>query len=319
VALSLPYERPLNVPFRLPGDAQDGQPRLANMVYMTPDFFQTLGIPLLEGREILGSDRAESSPVVVVNQALLDAHFDGRFEPGARIEFFGNGEGLEVVGVVGDVQQGGGGWGSAQPVWAAPTAYVPVTQMQGPVLQQVHVWFSPSWVIRAPGASAQLDAQITRTFEARDSELPVARAASLEQIMADAFSRTRFQALFLLVVAGFALLLAGVGLYGIVAQEVMERRREMGVRMALGASPGRAIVTTGLSGVRLAAWGLVVGGLAAAGVGRVLSSLIWGVTPTDPVTILALVSGIGTLALLASFVPAARLGRLDPATVLREE
>jgi ABC-type antimicrobial peptide transport system permease subunit len=147
----------------------------------------------------------------------------------------------------------------------------------------------------------------------------VARAASLEEIMAQAFSRTRFQAVFLLVVAGFALVLAGVGLYGIVAQEVLERRREMGVRMALGASPGRAIVTTGLSGVRLAAWGLVAGGLAAAGAGRVLSSLIWGVSPSDPVTILALIAGIGGLALVASFVPAARLGRLDPARVLRED
>jgi ABC-type antimicrobial peptide transport system permease subunit len=194
------------------------------------------------------------------------------------------------------------------------------------------VWFSPSWVIRAPGAlatagsgaapsgaAAELNAQIARVFQARDPELPVARAASLETIMADVFSRTRFQALFLLVVAGFALLLAGVGLYGIVAQEVLERRREMGVRMALGASPGRAILTTGLSGIRLAAWGLTAGGLAAVGVGRVLSSLIWGVSPADPVTILALVSGIGALALVASFVPAARLGRLDPARVLREE
>jgi ABC-type antimicrobial peptide transport system permease subunit len=191
--------------------------------------------------------------------------------------------------------------------------------MAAPLLQQVHVWFSPSWVIRAPVATGQLEAEITRVFAARDGELPVARAASLEEIMAQAFSRTRFQAVFLLVVAGFALVLAGVGLYGIVAQEVLERRREMGVRMALGASPGRAIVTTGLSGVRLAAWGLVVGGLAAAGAGRVLSSLIWGVSPSDPVTILALIAGIGGLALVASFVPAARLGRLDPARVLREE
>ena len=120
------------------------------------------------------------------------------------------------------------------------------------------------------------------------------------------------------VVAAFALLLAGVGLYGIVSHEIQQGRREMGVRMALGVSPGRAIVTTGLSGVRLALWGLLAGGLAAAGVGRVLASLIWGVSPGDPVTILALVGAIGGLACVASFVPAARMGSLDPARVLRE-
>ena len=227
-------------------------------------------------------------------------------------------EPLEVVGVVGDVQQGGGGWGSSQPVWAAPTLYMPAAQASGAMLQQVHVWFSPSWLIHAPSASPQLTSRITQVFETRDSELPVARVASLDEVMAQAFAPTRFQAAFLLVDAGFALLLAGVGLYGMVAQEVLERRREMGVRLALGATPGQAILTTGLAGIRLAAWGLLVGGLAAVASGRVLSSLVWGVSPSDPVAILVLLVGIGALALVASFVPAARMGRLDPVEALRE-
>jgi predicted permease len=317
VTLSLPYERPLNMPFRLDGDQQGDRPRLTNLVYVTPEFFDVMGIPVLDGRGIEEWDRADSRPIVVANQALVDAHFQDRQVLGSPVNL-GGGDPTELVGVVGNVQQGTGGWGSAQPVWAAPTLYVPVTQLGGPILQQVHVWFSPSWVIRAPGASPQLLSQIARVFEAGDSELPVARAALLEDIMAQAFSRTRFQAVFLLVVAGFALLLAGVGLYGIVAQEVLERRREMGVRMALGSTPGEAIWTTGMSGIRLAAWGLLAGAVAAYGAGKVLSSLIWGVTPGDPVTILALMGGIGGLALLASFVPALRMGRLDPARVLRE-
>jgi hypothetical protein len=305
------------MPFRLEGDDRAQQPRLANLVYVTPDFFEALGIPIRSGRGIEVRDGAHAPPVAVVNQALVEAHFEGRSALGSRVEM-GGGEGLELVGIVGDVQQGGGGWGSSQPVWAAPTVYVPAAQASGPLLQQVHVWFSPSWVIRAPSQSPQLASRIAQVFAARDGELPVARTALLEEVMAHAFARTRFQAAFLLVVAGFALLLAGVGLYGIVAQEVLERRREMGVRMALGATPGRAVWTTGFAGLRLAAWGLLAGGVGAAGAGRVLGSLIWGVSPWDPVTILALVSGIGALALVASFVPAVRMGRMDPARVLRE-
>jgi predicted permease len=317
VALSLPYERPLNMPFRLEGDEDGQQVRLANLVYVTPEFFETLGIPLRAGRGIDERDQAETPAVVVANQALLDAHFEDRAALGARIELGGE-DGLELVGVVGDVQQGGGGWGSSQPVWAAPTLYIPAAQGSGPMFQQVHVWFSPSWVIRAPAQSPRLAAQIARVFESQDGELPVARAASLEGVMARAFARTRFQAAFLLVVAGFAFLLAGVGLYGIVAQEVLERRREMGVRMALGATPRRAVWTTGLAGIRLATWGLLAGGVAATAAGRVLASLLWGVSPSDPITVLALISGIGGLAVVASFVPALRMGRMDPATVLRE-
>jgi len=318
VALSLPYERPLNVPFRLEGDADEGRPRLTNLVYVTPGFFEALEIPLREGRVLGTEDRADTPPVVIANQAFVDAHLEGRAALGTRVPLGLGGAPLEVVGVVGDVQQGGGGWGSSQPVWAAPTLYVPAAQWSDALFQQVHIWFSPSWIIRAPNPSPQLMGEITRVFAQEDSELPVARAAALEDVMAGAFAQSRFQAVFLIVVAIFSALLAGVGLYGIVAQEVLRRRREMGVRMALGVSPIRAVLTTGLAGVRLAAWGLLAGGLGAVLTGRVLTSLLWGVSPADPVTIVALVAGVGLLASSASFIPAARIGRLNPARVLRE-
>ena len=317
VALSLPYERPLNMPFRLPTDEEGTGPRLANLVYVTPDFFQTLGIPTIDGRAIGETDRADASLVAVVSQGLAATHFAERDPVGARISVGGGGE-VEIVGVVGDVQQGGGGWGTSQPVWAAPTIYIPAAQASGPMLRQVHVWFSPSWIVRTTSDSPQLASMMARALESGGDGLPVARTASLEEVMGDAFAQTRFQAMFLLVVAAFALLLAGVGLYGIVSHDVQQRRREMGVRMALGVSPGRAVIITGMSGVRLAMIGLVVGGFAAVGAGRVLASLVWGVTPGDPVTILALIGTVGGLAVLASFVPASRMGRLDPATVLRE-
>ena len=271
-----------------------------------------------DGRSLTEADRYDAAPVAVVNQAFVDAYLDGRRAPGMRIDLqTGAGE-VEIVGVVADVLQGGAGWGSSAPVWTAPTAYVPVSQVAGAFLRQIHVWFSPSWVIRAPGASPGLQGSIAAVFESWDRELPIARSVSLEEVMAEAFAGPRFQAVFLLVVAGFALLLAAVGLYGIVAQEAVRRRREMGVRMALGVSPGRAVLHAGLSGMRLAAAGLVLGGVLAAAAGRVLGSLVWGVSTSDPVTFLLLLSAIGGLTAVASFVPAARLGRLHPATVLRE-
>ena len=136
--------------------------------------------------------------------------------------------------------------------------------------------------------------------------------------MGAAFASVRFQAMFLMVVAGFALLIAGVGLYGIVSQQVVERRREMGIRMALGATPGGAAFTAGFAGVRLAAAGLALGAAGTAGVGRVMGSLLWGVEPWDPMTVLSLLGGIGALAVAASFVPAMKVARLDPTTALRE-
>jgi ABC-type antimicrobial peptide transport system permease subunit len=135
--------------------------------------------------------------------------------------------------------------------------------------------------------------------------------------MEDAFSRQRFEAGFLIVVAAFALLLAGIGLYGIVAHEVLERRTEMGLRMALGATPGRAVWRAGAGGLRLTAYGLVVGSVAAVGVSRIIQHLVWGVTAGDPLTLTILLGILTLFSSAASFLPAARVGRMDPARILR--
>ncbi len=122
-----------------------------------------------------------------------------------------------------------------------------------------------------------------------------------------------------MVMAIFALLLAGIGLYGLVSQEVLERRGEMGVRMALGASPGAAVFRTGAAGIRLAITGLALGILLSWGAARALQTLIYGVGAFDPVTALGVVAVLVSIATVASFIPAARIGRMDPARVLREE
>jgi ABC-type antimicrobial peptide transport system permease subunit len=119
-------------------------------------------------------------------------------------------------------------------------------------------------------------------------------------------------------VASFALLLAGIGLYGIVAHEVLERRTEMGLRMALGSTPGSAVWTAGAGGLRLTGYGLMLGAIAAVGVSRLMEHLVWGVTPGDPATMAVLLGILSLFAAVASFAPAARVGRMDPAAILRE-
>lgn len=319
VALTLPYERPLNLPFRLPGDDEQATPRVANVVYITPGFFETLGVPLLRGRVLHEGDRAGAPFVAVANQAFVEEHFQEQSAMGTPVRMgFGGGEGVEIVGVVGNVLQRAGWGAGTTPVWETPTLYLASAQASDGFMRQIHVWFSPSWIVRGAASQPELAAQVTRAFRAVDAELPVARMASLQEVMDEAFARERFEAAFLLVVAGFALLLAGIGLYGIVAHEVLERRAEMGLRMALGATPGQTVWTTGLSGVLVTFMGLLLGGALAVPVGRVMVGLVYGVTPFDPLTMGMLVGVLALFSTVASFVPAARIGRTDPAEILRE-
>jgi predicted permease len=318
VALSLPYERPLNMPFRIVGvEDPPGQYRISNVVYVTPDFLATLGIPLLRGRDLEVADRADAPAVVVPNQAFVEENLPDGPAIGARLTF--GGREWEVVGVAGDVQQSNAGWGPSEPIWKSPTLYIAAAQAGDRFFQGIHIWFAPSWLVKTSGSTSGLAAQVTRVIHGVDPDMPVARITLLSDVMADALARPRFQALFLVVVAGFALLLALVGLYGIVANEVVERTSEMGLRMALGASPGKAVWTVGLPGLRLTLLGLVAGGVLAALSTRWLASVVFGIVPYDPLSAGLAAVCLTVLAAAASFVPATRIARLEPARILREE
>jgi len=318
VSLTLPYERAVNLWCRVPGDVEkDGH--MTNAVYVTPGFFQALEIPLLQGRPIEDADREGASRVVVANQAFVARYLSATQPLGARISMcLGGEDGVEIVGVVGDVQQAAG-WGDGGPVWKTPTLYLPAAQTSREFLQQVHVSFAPNWIIRAsPEATSSLSADVTEVFRRVDPDLPTARVAWLSDIMGEALALSRFEAVFLIVLSAVALLLAGVGLYGIVAHEVVQRRGELGLRMALGATPGAAVCTVATPGIRLAIVGFALGGVLSWLEARVMVHLIWGVVPYDPVILVSIVGILGLLVSLASFLPAARAGRLDPAVILRE-
>ena len=320
MSLGLPYERLLNMPFRIEGvEVPEGEYLISNLIYVSPDFFRTLDIPLRTGRLIDESDRMGSPPVVVVNQAFAREHLGELPPTGARLHFGGSATGLEVIGIVGNVQQSNAGWGPSEPLWNSPVAYMPVAQTQAGFLQIVHTWFQPSWLLKADRMSAGLGVAVTQAIQLVDPELPVARITPLRDVMATTLARPRFEAIFLVIVSGFALLLAAVGLYGLMANAVIERTREMGVRMALGATPWQAVGNIGAAGMRLALVGLVAGGGLSAIVAPWISHLVWGVAPHDPITLGFVVVCLGIVALTASFVPAARIASLQPARILREE
>ena len=316
VSLILPFERPLNLSVRLgAGDEEEWQ--MTSAIYVTPEFFETLGIELRAGRLFTGADGPEQPSAVVVNRAFADTYLQPGAAIGTEIGLWFSGEGsARVVGVVDDVLYRGGGWGSSQPVWGSPAVYLPLAQASDGFLQQVHVWFSPHWLIRThPGADPRDGVQALQTF-ARD--LQPARTVTISQLSDTALALPRFEARFLLIVTLFALLLAGVGLYGVVAHEALERRREMGLRMALGASRRHALWTTGLTGLRLGVYGLAVGGVLAIVAGRLVRHMVWGISLTDPVTLLGLVGAIALLVASATLAPSIRASSLSPADVLRQ-
>ncbi|MGJ5818215.1 ADOP family duplicated permease [Paludibaculum fermentans] len=319
VTLSLPFESALNVGFhRLDGPAAREQRRneITNIAYVTPSYFETLRIPLRRGRLLLESDSAASTPVAVVNDAFAAAYFREQEAVGSHFSL--GTQQFEVVGVVGNVQSGAG-WGQFGPYGQVPFVYVSPDQLPGSLLASAHTWFAPHWVIRGNGGAAGLKAGMQQAAAAVDPLLPISGFKAMHEVRAGTLAMERFMLSLLAGLAGLALLLSGIGLYGLISGTVSERTRELGIRMALGASFGQAVGSVVLPGFWLTLAGVSIGLLGASAATRVLRSMLWGVTTSDPLTLGAVAAGLLVVAVLASLAPAARILRLDPANTLRHE
>lgn len=314
--LSLPYERGLNMPvWRLDAAGED-RPFLSNVTYVTPGYFETLQIPLRRGRPFEQGDDEAALPVVIVNEAFARQYLADQDPLGMPIRI--GPDVRTVVGVAGNVQQVSS-FGSYGPIGAIPAAYVPVAQVSPELLRLAHTWFSPRWIVRSTAPPGTLQRDLTRVTANLDPLLPVAGFQTLDELRARALAWERLQATLLGALAGLAVVLAVTGVYGLVSQSVIERRRELGIRLALGATLGRAVREAALPGLLMAAAGIVIGCVLAAGASGALRSLIWGVTPLDPVTFGGVAAGLLLSASIASLVPAWRIVRLDPTATLREE
>ncbi|MGH9663203.1 MAG: ABC transporter permease, partial [Bryobacteraceae bacterium] len=317
IGLTLPYERALNDGFtRLDGPHPSGQQEITNVIYVTPGYFEALRMTLLRGRMFTASDRAGSQSVVVVNDAFARKYLRDQEAVGSHIRTVGADR--QIVGVMGGVQQRAG-WGGFGPAGLVPCLYVPAAQTNDGYLQLIHTWFSPSWVVRSAGAPRGIIAGLQSAVASVDPELPFAGFRTMDQVRSRAFSFERLNATLAGILAGLALLLAAVGIYGLIANSVAERTRELGIRMALGATVAQAIVTVSAAGIRLALLGLLLGCIVALATARVLRTLLWGIAPNDALTFAAVCGGLLLVAGLASLLPGLRVVRIHPAQTLREE
>jgi predicted permease len=319
VTLTLPYEFALNDGFRrLDGKHVDTESQITNFFYVTPEYFRVLRIPLLRGRVFTAADHSTAAPVAMVSEAFVRMYLRGDDPLGRHLDMGGR-EHREIVGVVGDVQQKSG-WGeNFGPVAAMPDIYVPATQTDDKSLQLLHTWFTPSWIVRTTGPPEGIIPGMQGALAAVDPQLPFAGFHSMADVRFRALAEQRLEAALLGALAGLALLLAAVGIYGLIANSVAERTREMGIRLALGATVPQAMRAVALPGVALACAGVAAGSVLASFASRLLRHLVWGVRPGDPATFAGVAIMLLAVAAAASFLPALRVTRLNPAETLRQE
>jgi predicted permease len=311
VALTLPYERALNDGFRLVGGDPSGRP--FNLTYVTSEYFDALHVPLKRGRLFTDAD-AVGAPVIIVNETFVRRHSPDQDPIGRQI--VSNGV-RTIVGVVGDVQTKTA-FGNFGPVGAGPAAYVPPAHLSAGYFRTVHTWFSPSWIVKLAGPQEQIIEQMQRAVQSVDPQLPFAKFRTLDDVRGQAVATPRAQAALLSTLAGLALLLAAIGLYGLMASSVAERTRELGIRLALGASSRQAIVSAAAPGLLLGAIG-VAAGLAIARAGATtMSHLVWGVSVNDPLTFALAAGAVLLVAVIATLVPAVRIARVNPIKALRQ-
>ena len=285
------------------------QPGYATYTIASSGYFSAMRIPLLRGRFFDSSDRVNGQHVAVISQSLAQRWPNGADPIGQRI-YFGNMDTdkhlMEIVGVVGDVHSS---------LEAAPQPTVYGYSLQRPQWWQVA---RLTIIVRSEADPKALIPSLRTTVQSLRSDVPMS-FLTLEEVYSSAFDARRFTLTLFGVFGGVALLIAIIGLYGMLSFSVTERTREMGIRMALGAQQGSVLRLVITQGLRLAVFGVVIGLLGAWGVTRVMSALLFGVSPTDALTLGAVAVTLGGVALLACYVPARRATKVDPLVALREE
>jgi putative ABC transport system permease protein len=275
---------------------------LADFRTVSAGYFRAMQIPLKRGREFTEQEVSEGARVVVVNESIANRFFGGEDPTGKRLLVeTGERTPYEVVGVVGDIRQRG------LDSEVSPEMYMPQYRAG-----------ATSLVVRTARDPESLAASVRGAVRAVDADQPVANVRTMGQIIDTSVTRSRFRMLLFSVFAAAALILASVGIYGVIAYSVAQRTHEIGIRMALGAEPGR-IFRSVLGGVlKVALAGLFLGLVLSLALTRLLSTLLYGVSATDPLTFLWVSPLLVGVALAASLVPAYRATRVDPLVALRE-
>jgi predicted permease len=270
------------------------------------NYFHTMGISLLHGRTFTAEDSPSTPPVAVINQSMARQFWPGQNAVGKHFDW-GPHPPFTVIGVAADVKI------SALDADAPATAYMSIYQIQSGASSRA------VFIVRSARDPGSLATAIRREVWSVDKELPLYDIRTMDDIVASSVAQRRFAVLLLASFAGLALMLAAIGLYGVLSYSVTERTREMGLRMALGARPTDLLRLVVGQGVRLAAIGVGAGLLASLVLTRLMSNLLFNVNPLDPITFLVVASVLLVVAFLATYIPAHRAASVDPMVALRYE
>jgi predicted permease len=283
---------------------------MAGMRIVSPDYFRVMRIPLKAGRVFDVHDNDVSPEVVLVNEQAARRYWPGQdpigqtIHLGVRLASGTRSDNKTIVGVVGDVKYNG------LDEDAPPEVYVPYAQQQVDTFT-IAVRTTGDPMVFAPAARARV--------ASLDAELPIAHVQPIETLIGSSVAERRFIMLLLACFAAVAILLASIGIYGVLAFIVSQRTQEIGVRLAIGAAPADVVRLIVREGAVVAGAGLACGIVAALGASRALATLLFGVTSTDPVTFAAVSAGLAGVALVASYLAARRAASVDPMIALRTD
>jgi predicted permease len=319
--IALPVENGIDLPFAIVGRAPSSGDYNGDEQWrsVSPHYFDAFRIPLVRGRLFSENDTGGNARVVIINQAMAQKYW-AKDDPVGQAIVIGKGLGpqfddppRQIVGIVGNVRENGlqnAGVG---------VMYLPQSQVPEGITQLANSVIPLSWAVRTAADPLSMRVAVERELHTVDAQMPISRERAMEQVIAEAIARQNFNMVLLTIFAGVALILAAIGVYGLMSYSVGERTREIGIRMALGADRGTTLRMVLFQGVKLAGIGVVAGLALAFGLTRLLASLLFGVNASDPVTFVAVAAVLATVAAIAAYIPARRATAVDPVVALRQE
>ena len=320
-ACCMPLNGGPDMPFNIEGHPPTEGPYNgdSNWRSVSPGYFNVYRIPLLRGRTFAVQDTGSSEPVLIINQKMAKQYWPKGDAIGARVTI---GKALgpqfvdatrEIVGIVADVRDTGV---NNDP---RPTMYLPAAQLSDGFTAFLNGQIPLEWMVRTKVAPYSLSRQIQQELRIASGGVPVGTVQTMDEVVSHSVAYQRFSTTLLAVFAAIALLLAAVGIYGVMAYSVQQRTQEIGIRMTLGASPGKVRGMVVRQGMLLACIGVVIGVAGGLAITRVMRSLLFGVKPWDPLMFAVTAILLALVALLACYVPARRASRVDPLIALRYE
>jgi putative ABC transport system permease protein len=320
-SILLPMENDVDLPFNIAGKPPEkglynGDEQWRNI---TPDYFKAFRVPLMRGRVFSAADSANSARVVVINQAMAKKYWP-KEDPIGQVITIGKGLGPQfddpprvIVGIVASVRETGLSDGDVG------VMYIPQSQTPQGLTALANDVIPLSWEIRTAADPLTMRAAVEREFRAVDSVMPLSAVRSMEQVIAKSLDRNNFEMLLLSLFAGIALLLASIGIYGLISYSVEQRTQEIGIRMALGALQRDMLQLVVWQGLKLAAAGVALGLAASYGLTRVLGSMLFGVKAADPLTFGGVALALLSVAALAAYIPGRSAAAVEPSQALRQQ